>query len=180
MAQFARPSTDTSIGSWTDDASGTTNIYQAIDEVTASDTDYVRSESNPSSSVCTFALSSVTDPASSSGHVVRFRYIEATAGGGSPPTTTLDVVLRQGNSPGTDIASFSDTNVPDAWTDGSITLTGIQADAISDYSDLYLRFTASKTAGARTGWVQVSFAELEVPNAPSAGGPRLLTLLGAG
>ena len=37
MAQFARPDNDDSIGSWTDESSGTTDIYTGIDEVSAED-----------------------------------------------------------------------------------------------------------------------------------------------
>ena len=171
MAQFARPDNDDSIGSWVDQASGTTNIYQSIDESTASDTDYIRAENNPSSSVYIAGLSSVTDPTSSSGHIVRFRYQEATSGGGSAPTTTLTVELREGT---TVIASFTDSDVPNVWTDGSFTLTGGEADNITDYTNLNLRFTASKTAGSRTGWVEVSFAEFEVPNVAGAWIPKTI------
>ena len=39
----AYPSADISLGGWTDQAGGSTDIWQAIDEVTANDTDYIQS-----------------------------------------------------------------------------------------------------------------------------------------
>ena len=41
MTQYARPDSDTSIGDWADNSSGTSIIYQAIDESSASDSDYI-------------------------------------------------------------------------------------------------------------------------------------------
>ena len=71
MAQFARPSGDQSIGSWTGDPTNTTgDRYQNIDEVSPDDADFVRSENNPSNSAAEFNLSSVTDPSSSADHTV--------------------------------------------------------------------------------------------------------------
>jgi hypothetical protein len=59
------------------------------------------------------------------------------------------VQLRQGytneGSPGTLIASAQHNNIPgNAWTAGSFNLSAGEADSITDYSDLYLRFVANK------------------------------------
>jgi hypothetical protein len=71
--QFAVPTSDVSVGAWTTDTGATTNLYQAVDETTASDADYIQSETNPSSSAATLGLGSLGDPSSSVGHVLHYR-----------------------------------------------------------------------------------------------------------
>ena len=141
MAQFGRPSADTSIGTYKDEADGTTNIYTHIDESVASDTDYIKSVSAPSSAPYVTKLSTLEDPVSSSGHVVRYRYAKNTSGGAQ---IDLVVQLRQDyvseGTPGTLIASNSHSNISNSFTDGTITLSGGEADNITDYTNLYLRF----------------------------------------
>jgi len=145
MAQFGRPSTDTTIGTYVDNADGVTNIFQAIDEATASDTDYIKSVSAPSSAVYVTKLTTLEDPVISTGHVVRWRIGKNTAGGA---TLNLTVELRQGytneGAQGTLIASNGPEAVPDAFTDDSMTLSGGQADSITDYTSLYLRFIVTQ------------------------------------
>lgn len=165
MAQFARPDNDDSIGAWTDQASGTTNIYTTIDETSASDSDYVRSENNPSTSAYQAGLSAVTDPVSSSGHVLRYRYQKGESGGGSPGTIDVTIDLRQGT---TTIASQTHNGISTTVTAGSITLTGGEADSITDYSNLNILITANKSGGARTSWAIITWAEFEVPDAPGS------------
>lgn len=36
------------------------------------------------------------------------------------------------------------TNISSGWTAGSYTLSGAEADAITDYTNLYIRFLANK------------------------------------
>lgn len=145
FAQFGRPSADTFIGTWTDDGGGTTNIYTTIDETSASDVDYIESVQAPSSTPYVTALTTLEDPVSSTGHIVRVRYGKDAAGGSQ---INLDVELRQGyvneGTPGTLIASWSYTDISDTLTTASETLTGPQADSITDYSDLALRFVANQ------------------------------------
>ena len=145
FAQFGRPSADTSIGTWTDDGGGTTNIYQTIDESSASDADYIESVQNPSSAPYVTALTTLEDPVSSAGHIVRVRYGKDASGGAQ---VDLTVELRQGyvneGSPGTLIATHSYTDISDTLTTAAETLTGGEADAITDYSDLFLRFVANQ------------------------------------
>ncbi len=147
MAQFGRPSADTNNpGSFTDQGGGSTNIYQGIDETAYSDTDYIRSPVAPSSSVYVTKLSSVEDPLSSTNHTVRYRYAKDAASGAQ---INLTIELRQGYvseaSPGTLIATVATlSNIGEAWTAGSYTLSGAEADAISNYGDLYLRFIATQ------------------------------------
>lgn len=165
MAQFARPDNDDSIGSYVDDGGGTTNIYQAIDETTASDTDFIASDWDPLVSVYIAGLSSVTDPASSSGHILRFRYQKGESGGGQPATINLTVRLRQGT---TTIVQQAFNDISTTWTDGSITLTTGQADSITDYSDLNFWVQSHKPSGARQSRGEISWVELEVPDVAGA------------
>lgn len=70
--QTAVPISDISAGSWT--ASTGTALYAMLDETPASDSDYDQSATpRPSSDVMEVRVTSLTDPASSSGHVVRYR-----------------------------------------------------------------------------------------------------------
>lgn len=145
FAQFGRPSADTSIGNWVDEGAGTTNIYTSIDETSASDVDYIESDQAPSSSPYVTALTTLEDPVSSAGHIIRARYGKDAAGGSQ---IDLTVELRQGytneGSPGTLIATHSYTDISDTLTTAVETLTGGEADAITDYSDLFLRFVANQ------------------------------------
>src|SRR3990172_4104703 len=91
MPQFARPDADTNnVDAYTDQAAGSTNLYAVIDEVSADDADYVRTVVSPSSDVIVFRLSDVTDPVSSSGHIMRLRSATDVASGGE----TLDFTLQ--------------------------------------------------------------------------------------
>ena len=163
--QFARPDGDNTIGSWTDDGGGTTDIFQAIDEVTANDSDYIRSENDPSTSAYIGTLSDVDDPVSSDDHIVRYRYQKGETGGGAPATIDLIVELRQGV---TVIASQTHNGISTTITAGTFTLTGTEADNITNYADLRFRFEADKSAGARTSWAQDTWFEFQVPISGSA------------
>ena len=141
MAQYGRPSTDTyNADLYTDQAGGSTNIYTTIDEVTASDADYVRTVVGPTSDVYVTKLTNLEDPLSSTGHIYRFRYAKSAAGGAQ---VDLTCQLRQGYvneaSQGTLIHSEALTNISETWTTTPITLTGPEADAITAYTDLYIR-----------------------------------------
>lgn len=145
MAQFARPDADTSAGTWTTQAGGTANLYATVDETAADDADYVKSVTAPSSAPVVFRLSDVTDPVSSSGHVIRVRARNGVTGG---KAVDLTAQLRQGyvneGTPGTLIATLTQASVSESFTTYSATLTGGEADAITDYTDLYLRVVANQ------------------------------------
>ncbi len=146
MAQFGRPSVDTTRDNWTEDDGTTTDIFDQIDESVADDADYIKTQLTPTDDVYVTKLTTLEDPISSSGHIVRFRYRKDAAGGDS-----LDLLteLRQGytneGAQGTLIASQNNTDISGAgWVDGTFTLSGGEADSITDYTDLYLRFVADK------------------------------------
>lgn len=147
MAQFGRPSADTyNADGWVDEALTTTTIYDGIDETTASDADYIQTALAPTSDVYVTALTTIEDPVSSTGHTVRWRQGKDAAGGA---TINLTVELRQGyvneGTPGTLIATCQSAGVvEDTFTDKTYALTTAQADAITNYGSLYLRFLANQ------------------------------------
>lgn len=149
MAQFGRPSADTNNdGAWVDEAAGSTNIWDGIDEISFSDADYIESPQAPVADVYVTALTTLEDPVSSSNHVCRARAGKDAAGGA---TVTLLGELRQGYvseaSQGTLIATpWATITLGDSIAALSdYTLSGGEADSITDYTDLYFRFVANQT-----------------------------------
>jgi hypothetical protein len=146
MTQFARPDADQLIGNFSDEGGGTTDIFQSIDELSPNDTDYIRSPASPVNEVYVCRLSDVTDPVSSSSHVMRMR-----------TATDLDAQevldftqqLRQGytneGSQGTLIVTQTRASVSStSFTTSEYTLSAGEADAITDYTDLFFRFLANR------------------------------------
>lgn len=163
MAQIASPISDVSIGTWTGSPTNTAgNRYQNIDESVRDDVDFVRSANDPANTSADFGLTSLIDPLSSSNHTFDFAYNRNTSGGGSNPVFTLSVVLLQGT---TVIATTTITNISSSgYTTGSYTLTSGEADSITNYANLRVRFTANKDSGTRTAWIEVSWFQLQVPD----------------
>lgn len=161
MATFARPDGVITQGSWTGD-------HTAIDESSFSDADFVFSQNNPNDSF-EVSLSDIADPSSSSGHVLRVRLCRGDADGSTPSAdgTATDYALDlvQGT---TVIASIGTTQAPTSWTTVELNLSGAEADAITDYTDLRARVTATGGAGspANRRNVSVSWIELETPSGP--------------
>lgn len=138
IPQFARPSADTVRTGWVDEADGVTDIYTGIDEVTAEDAEYIKSPTPPGTNEFETLLTSVTDPASSTGHIMRWRRRKQPPGGA---TINLTVRLLQGV---TQITSQADNGLPTSFTDTSYTLSAGEADSITDYTDLRLEFVAAQ------------------------------------
>lgn len=162
MAQFARPSSDVSnAGSWATQPTTGQALYAQIDETAASDTDYCVSPSNPSNAAFVVGLGSVTDPATGTGHVMRVRYAKSASGG-----RTIDLTFRllQG---GTQIASRTITNLSEVVTTSEFTLSGGEADAITDYGALRFEFSANVSGSGGGRACAVTWAELETPDAAS-------------
>lgn len=161
--QIVRATSDVTLNTWVDQSAGTTNIYQSIDEAIASDADYVTGDNNTNDSY-EFHIGDPSDPLSPSGHVISYRYRKDASGGNA---RNLTVALVQNT---TVIASNLHESISETWTDGTFTLTSTEANSISDYTDLRIRVAASGTTGGPGGnrrAVQVSWAELEVPDPPS-------------
>ena len=170
MPQYARPDSDVSSGSWSPSTGST--LYECIDEETPSDADYIESDTDEDE--CEVGLSTVTDPESSSNHTVRWRWQST---GSSPPTETCSVYLYEGATLRATCALERDVD-RGGFAAESYTLSSGEADAITDYTALRLWFEADTLGSAEE--MQVSWAEMEIPNAPSVGGVSNLMLLGVG
>lgn len=170
MTQFALPSTDAyngDVAPWADQNAGVVNIYQAIAELVTTPDDNSWIDSNllfpfPPPGVPNIyvtKLSSVEDPQLSTGHVVRIRAQQLAVFFFNPDSLITE--LRQGYvneaTQGTLIATWTDPLTVSAFVDFSHTLTGIEADAITDYGNLYLRFSVIEQS-------RISAANLEVPD----------------
>jgi hypothetical protein len=134
--QFGRPEADISAGTWTKEDNSGTDLWQAIDETSANDSDYVKSALAPSADTFEVRLSDLSDPLSTNEHIVRTRIGKSASG-----TIDLVVSLRQGAS--TEIAAWTYPNIAEAATTIEETLTEGQRDAITDWADLRLRFVAT-------------------------------------
>lgn len=145
MAQFGRPSTDTTRDNWEEDDGTTTSIFDQIDEAVIDDADYIRTVLAPTSDVYVTKFTTLEDPVSSTGHIVRYRYGKSAAGGAQ---IDLTVELRQGyvneGAQGTLIKQWTHTNISETLTTAAQTLSGAEADSITDYTDLYLRIVANQ------------------------------------
>ena len=150
MAQFARPASDITVGSWT-----TSPLYASIDEASYDDGDYITSVKSATAETFEVKLSSVTDPQSGANHTIRIRASASLELG-----STADVYLYQG---ATLIATRATINLTTSFAEYTYTLSEKDADAITDYTDLRIRVTASV---AKNKYAYVSWAELEVPTAP--------------
>ena len=158
MVQFARPDADEVLGTWTDDGSGTTDIFQAIDEISRSDTDFIITGNNPASDIYRAQLSNVTDPAVSTGHIVRYAF------GKDAGARDIGIVVDLLQGASTVIATKTESAVAVGFAAGTFTLTGGEADNITDYTDLRIRFTADTTGAGAPAQAQISWFELEVPD----------------
>ena len=124
--------TDSNSGAWVSNVGG--SLFAAIDETTASDSDYIYTTSN---STARFKLTSLLDPASSSNHTLSYR-IQSPTGG------NMRVKLYQGGGTtagaGSNIVTYTHAPAPTSFTTYDQVLSGGEADSITDYTDLYVEF----------------------------------------
>ena len=160
MAQFAVPDADTATGvGWT--FSG----FAQIDEGSPRDGDSALLASGNPDSFLDKGLSNVTDPAVSTGHVLRH---DARIGSGNRDMNVILEVWQGVPGSGTLIATlttFLDT--PGVWVEDTYTLTGTEADNITDYAAIQLRSYYQYSGGGSPSDLQLAFIELEVPDAPA-------------
>lgn len=166
MAQFVRPiSTLDNTGVWV-----TAPLWSKIDDsVGSGDADSISADGSPTSGEpFTVDGSTVTDPLSSTGHVLRVRASKASGGA----NYNVVVQLRQGYvneaSPGTLIATLTASTIATTATTYTLTLSGGEADSITDYSDLQFRVYGEKNGGGSNRNTTVYDVELEVPDAPTS------------
>lgn len=133
--QSAGPTTDITVTGWTA-TGGTGTLSSAIDEYPYDDADYVTSPNNPTTSVFEVKFPGFNDPASSAGHIFSYRLRHR-----NTTTYTVVVGLYQGAT-----LKASRTHTADLTTSFQtfdVTLSGAEADSITDYNDLRLRFTTT-------------------------------------
>lgn len=147
MGQLARPSADKTDGAWVKSSGGNIDMYTMIDEVEASDIDYVESDAAPADSPVVFKLSTVEDPVIHTGHVLRVR-VQKNADVGSEIDATVQLlegyVSEQeiGTVIKEESALFED--VAFGFATVEVELTPEEAALITDYSDLYVRIVADQ------------------------------------
>lgn len=139
---YLRPTSDIYNGNWTNELGGT-DLYNSIDETSYSDSDYIQSELEPTSSVAVIALETGIDPVMSTGHILRYRYGKEP---GNAEAINFTVQLREnyineGNQ-GTLVAEWIHTDIPATYTLAEQTLNETQADSITSYSNLFVRMIA--------------------------------------
>jgi Fibronectin type III domain len=124
-----RPQSDITVGPWAKQDAGVTDLYATIDEAVVDDGDYI---TTISTGTYECKLQNVVDPASSSGHVIWYRL--------QGPTGTVTVSLVQGT---TVIATDTPRTPGAGWTTYSYYLSAGEANSITDYSDLRIRFVVT-------------------------------------
>ena len=171
MAQFLRPDSTITTNTWSGNINGA-DLHLDIGAEAASDTEFIANGTNSSDLSEVIVGSFVEDPANRLNHIVRYRYSKSAAGGNA---RNITVGVYNG---ATLIAEQTHTGISEVWTAGTFTLSEAEANNITDYTDLRLRFTAAGTTGSQPAnrrSVQVSWAEMEIPDAPPP--PPLLTNL---
>lgn len=126
--QLAAPISDQSTGTWT-----TAPLYEKLDETVADDADFIIGAPGLSGDKFRVKLTSLTDPSVSTGHILRYRYRKY-----SGSTGRVDFIIRLIQGASTVIASATHTDISATITAGSLTLSGAEADSITDYTDLYV------------------------------------------
>lgn len=161
-SQFARPDEDVSKGEWVDTEGGDSDgiLYEEINESVRSDLNYSSTKllTTPAQTdTWEVGLQGPLEPPSSSNHIIRYVIRKTIA------SVSMDMTVRllQGS---TEIASWTDS-LTNNFELKENPLTAGQADSITDYSDLRLRFTATHTA-ALVGRGEVSWAEYDLPSVP--------------
>ena len=150
MTQYGTPSADIVDGDWLDEGAAATLFAHIVPGTPGSigagdDATYIVSGDAPSGDAVALELSDIEDPEASSGHIMRWRRQKDTAGGA---TVNMAVQLREGytgeGAQGSLINAYADDDIPDAFATATDTLSGAEADSITDYTDLQLRITATQ------------------------------------
>ena len=152
MAQFARPDADLVEGGWT-----TAPLWEKVDE-TSPDAEFINGP-NKANGTCELRLSDVSDPLSSSTHVMRvYGHVFGT------PVTGINLYVEL-----YDGATLIKQWLPAMTTTDasfSYTLTSGEADNIGDYTDLRVHLVQDYITGPQ-GRAYISWFEFEVPDAIS-------------
>lgn len=173
-AQYARPSTD--------ETANCTGSYTDIDEVTSNTADYESCANQSCSDSCycevsyseSWNLSTVTDPAVNTGHVLRWRCNWS-------GSYLNDWYVGIYNGLTYRLAKKLDCT----GSDQSYTLSGTEADSLTSYSNLRAAVTVSAVGDdggvcggvyAETGQLTMYWLELEVPDAGGGATRRIFII----
>ncbi len=156
MAQFARPVSTVSAGLW-EPQGGPSSLWECLDEVSPSDTDYIEAL-NGENTTCELGITSLSDPGgSSTGADYHLRVRMQGTGSGGPER--IRIALFEGATQRATSGSFTSRA---SWTTQTYTLTAGEADSISDFTDLRIKLTSSNLAATEDMWA--SWAEFEIPD----------------
>jgi len=135
--QYARPDEDQSLcGSWSPSTGG--DLWEMLNEIAFSDADFIRSPDNPTDKSVVLGLTAVEPPPSRHGHRVSYRF-ESSTTGSVGVSISLTVELLEGD---TQVASWTHNNVAAGLLTYEQLLTTAQASTITNYGNLFLRFSA--------------------------------------
>lgn len=144
MPQYASPTADVITTSFASQTGATGSLYTYIDDSdhTPDNADYIVCNTSPSNNVYVCKLGALSDPLTNTGHVISFTYARSVDT--NAEQIDLNVGLFQDYasevSKGTMIANTDITDIPYGWTSNTLTLSGAQAESITDYANLFLRF----------------------------------------
>jgi len=154
MVQIGSP-TATVSNNWTVTSAASAHVALA----SASDTSLI--ETPTVDEACRVNITSLTDPVSSTGHIIKFRG-QATGSGGKE---RVQVKLFEGS---TERAASTDIEVTrGSFNAFSYTLDETETNSITAYTDLRIEVLAAVVGG--TELLEVSECFLEIPDAPVAG-----------
>ncbi len=160
MVQFAVPDADTATG-----AGWNNSGFARIDEGAPGDDVVADQDSGNASAFLDKGLTDVTDPASSSGHILRARW--RTPAGARTINGFLEVWQGTPGS-GTLISTLTQNALTGTLAINERVLTGPQADNITDYSAIQLRCYYTYTGGGQPSTFEIDFIEFEVPDGGTA------------
>jgi subtilisin family serine protease len=156
MAKY-RPDAD--IAGTHTDITGAATRYGCVNEATASDSEYVKSENDQTDSYFHVGLPDVTDPHSHGTHTLSVRSKVEIEG-----ITAIAVTLKTGS---TNIATWNLTKST-SWATQVLTLSASQVAAIiaAAYADLsiYVKFESLFSENSFVSWI-----EFETPDYPETG-----------
>src|SRR5687768_16061368 len=131
MAQFLRPTSDVSVGTWT-----TSPLWSKLDEVSADDGDFVQSALAPTGTNPFEVVLSTPSTPKTGTRTIRVRRRKSVTSSRAM-NLTIDFIRNT-----TVVQSFSDNDIPTSLTTQTFTLTSDPA----AWDDLRLRVTAAQVA----------------------------------
>jgi hypothetical protein len=163
MAQFIRPISDVADGLWT-----TTPFFSKIDEdiggggddVTVA-SEAVANNTNTTNLDLEGTNSGIGDPSVSTGHILRVLWASS-----SVRNITGHLELWQGVPDTGSLLADATVEIVDATeVTTALTLSGAEADSITNYNDLHFRLWGRGTEGGPARSLVVDAIELEIPDA---------------